>query len=87
MGISRKFLLAQAEEQENEEWMSGLASGNTRWSSEEIRSPAYLWGSCVRDALKARRVLCDFEYEYNFGGRGFQSLLEAANKFKLLDSL
>ena len=87
MGISRKFLLAQAEEKEDEDWMAGLTSGNSRWKGEEIRSPAYLWGTCVRDALKAKRVLCDFEYEYNFGSRDFQGLLDAANKFRLLGDL
>jgi hypothetical protein len=84
MGISRQFLLAQAKEKENEEWMSGLTSGNTRWKGEEIRSPAYLWGTCVRDALKARRVLCDFVYEYNFGSRDFQGLVNEATKRKLI---
>ena len=86
MGISRKYLLAQAEEKEDEEWMAGLTSGNTRWKGEEIRSPAYLWGTCVRDALKAKRVLCDFEFEYNFGSKYFQYLLKEAAKKNLLSN-
>lgn len=84
MGISRKFLLAQAEEKENEEWIMGLTSGNTRWKGDEIRSPAYLWGTCVRDALKAKKILFDFEYEYNFSSKKFQGLIDEAARLNLL---
>jgi hypothetical protein len=84
MGISRKSLLEQANEQENEEWMAGLNSGSTRWKGGGIRSPAYLWGSCVRDALNVRRVLCDFEYQYKYGSKDFQALVNEATKRKLI---
>ena len=86
MGISRKFLLAQAEEKEDEAWMAGLTNSNTRWKGEEIRSPAYLWGTCVRDALKAKRVLCNFEFEYNFWSKDFQHLLKEAARKNLLNN-
>jgi hypothetical protein len=89
MGVSRKYFLIEAKEKENEDWINGLTLGNTNWEGMrmENRSSAYLWGSCVRDALKAKRLLCDFEYEYNFGSRDFQGLLDAANKFRLLGDL
>lgn len=86
MGVSRKYFLIEAKEKENEDWINGLTRGNTKSEGMrlESRSPVYLWGSCVRDALKAKRMLCDFEYK--FGSKDFQSLLAAANRLNFLSN-
>jgi hypothetical protein len=86
MGISRKYFLMGAKGKEREDWIDGLTHGDTKsegWRMEN-RSLAYLWGSCVRDAFKARRLFCDFQFKYNFGDKNFQRLLDEAVKLNFL---